>query len=828
MHVKLFLLGGVRAESNGAALAGRAVQRRRLALLALLALSPRRTLTRERVIAYLWPEHASESARRLLSESLYVIRHELGDETIASVGDELTLSSAVECDVDEFTAALAAGDGVRAAGVYGGPFLDAWFVRDAPEFERWSESERVRLATMYARTLRTLADADEHIMEWTSAASWWQALIRLDPYSSTAVLRAARVLALAGEPAAAIQTLTAHEALLHEELGVGPDGELVELLRQIRAGELAPHRRSPPSMERVDWPEVSARRTPAPMLSQPRERSRWVRFARVGAVLASLAVGAWTMMSGSSRNSSAASMGSSPQGDLDDRRRIAVLYFEDRSTDQRLGYLADGLTEYLIDELSRSRGLKVISADAVRRMRNTPLDSVARTLQVRTVVRARVEQSGQTIRVSAQLIDARSEEQVRVVKVEAPVGELFALQDQLSSQLGAELIGWVGRDVRLTEARAAARTGARSNRALELVLRAQRLRKDAEEARVGQRTDSGAIGAARLALLRAESLLVQAEALDRTWAIPPIERAMVALFSARLENGTVRVMTLAPGLAHAERALSLADDVVSKDSSVLARALFVRGLIRIRSATAVQTFRPESTMIRMGERDVERAVSYDSTLASAWAALAVPRWLRGDFTGVERVATAALQADAYLEEAPDVIGWAWHAANARGDVAEATRWCTRGHQLMPGNWHFVECELTIMKLDVAGLSGRRPDTARAWALVRQLEQMDPAARARTGGHPYSPYFRQMLAAMVSAAAGDRTRARETLTRLRKETSGDAELSTDLLYESACLQFVLGERDAGERALAAYVRARPDVAGFIDRDASVRRLRVATR
>src|SRR3712207_8418056 len=50
---------------------------------------------------------------------------------------------------------------------------------------------------------------------------------------------------------------------------------------------------------------------------------------------------------------------------------------------------------------------------------------------------------------------------------------------------------------------------------------------------------------------------------------------------------------------------------------------------------------------------------------------------------------------------------------ALGRRDQAARWCARGRQLVPNDWHFVECELSIMRLDVAGLSARRPDPDRA-------------------------------------------------------------------------------------------------------------------
>src|SRR4051812_45285917 len=103
MVVFLRLLGGVGVDSAGEPLRGRAAQRRRLGLLALLAAHANRPLSRDKIIAYLWPEHGAEQARKLLSEALYVIRKELGDGAVVSIGDDLSIDAAViRSDIADF------------------------------------------------------------------------------------------------------------------------------------------------------------------------------------------------------------------------------------------------------------------------------------------------------------------------------------------------------------------------------------------------------------------------------------------------------------------------------------------------------------------------------------------------------------------------------------------------------------------------------------------------------------------------------------------------------------------------------------------------------
>src|SRR5215212_5041101 len=160
---RLRLLGGASIERPDRALVvGRVAQRHRLALLALLACTPGRGLSRDKLIGLLWPESDTDRARNLLNVSVYELRKTLGDDALVSGSDELQLNpEVVGSDLADFEAAIDRGDHEAAIAVYRGPLLDGFFVDDAPEFGRWAESERARLASAYARALEALAEAAE-------------------------------------------------------------------------------------------------------------------------------------------------------------------------------------------------------------------------------------------------------------------------------------------------------------------------------------------------------------------------------------------------------------------------------------------------------------------------------------------------------------------------------------------------------------------------------------------------------------------------------------------------------------------------------------------
>jgi hypothetical protein len=108
--IEIALLGRVAVTVDGAPLTGEAAQRRRLALLALLCEAPLRPLSRDRLMLHLWPESDTESARRLLSASLYVLRKALGADAIRVCADQLELNAAlVRVDAILFEDAARAG-----------------------------------------------------------------------------------------------------------------------------------------------------------------------------------------------------------------------------------------------------------------------------------------------------------------------------------------------------------------------------------------------------------------------------------------------------------------------------------------------------------------------------------------------------------------------------------------------------------------------------------------------------------------------------------------------------------------------------------------------
>ena len=128
-----------------------AVPRKALAAMAILASAGTKGASRERIVSLLWPGSV-ESGRGALKQTIYELRQTLGNQDIVSGTADLWLDpTQVTSDVADLERAHAAGDWAGMAQLYGGPFLDRFTLRGAPEFERWTESRRSYYAELFRR-----------------------------------------------------------------------------------------------------------------------------------------------------------------------------------------------------------------------------------------------------------------------------------------------------------------------------------------------------------------------------------------------------------------------------------------------------------------------------------------------------------------------------------------------------------------------------------------------------------------------------------------------------------------------------------------------------
>jgi len=128
------------------------------------------------------------------------------------------------------------------------------------------------------------------------------------------------------------------------------------------------------------------------------------------------------------------------------RPRIAVLPFANQSDDPQQEYFSDAITQDLISRLSRHRWLDVLARNATFGYRNraASVGELARELGADYVVTGSVRRSGDRIRVSAELIRADTGSQLWAEHYDRDAGDVFALQDELTSVLVARLEPAIG------------------------------------------------------------------------------------------------------------------------------------------------------------------------------------------------------------------------------------------------------------------------------------------------------------------------------------------------------------------------------------------------
>jgi len=116
---------------------------------------------------------------------------------------------------------------------------------------------------------------------------------------------------------------------------------------------------------------------------------------------------------------------------------IAVLPLENLSGDPAKEYFADGMTDELIATLGQISSIRVISRQSVRQYKgtDTPLRDIARELNVDAIVEGSVRMVGERIRITAQLIDARKDQQLWSNTLDGHQGDALSLQTQVAQAI---------------------------------------------------------------------------------------------------------------------------------------------------------------------------------------------------------------------------------------------------------------------------------------------------------------------------------------------------------------------------------------------------------
>lgn len=241
--LKIYLLGGFLIEHDGRSLppisstAGRS-------LLAYLVTYRRRRHTRDLLAGTFWPDRAEASARKRLSQALWHIHTALksagADESIIEVAPNEVFVNAEDSsfwlDVEEFErlAGIEKTSSPRqdiqileeAVGLYRGDFMAGYY-------HDWMLLERERLSDRYLHTLESLVTIHKARADYRSALSCARRVVLEDPVREAAHREIMRLNFLLGRSTEALQQFDRCEAILREELSVGPSERTKRLRDQI-------------------------------------------------------------------------------------------------------------------------------------------------------------------------------------------------------------------------------------------------------------------------------------------------------------------------------------------------------------------------------------------------------------------------------------------------------------------------------------------------------------------------------------------------------------------------------------------------------------------
>ncbi len=296
------------------------IRPRHLAVLTAIALAAR-PVSRDALVEMFWGGEDEARARHSLSNALSGLRGVLGPEAISARRDHIALAddARVEVDAVQFSAAYDAGEDARAVALYGGRFLDAVHVPDAPEFDDWASRERGKLERRFAEA------SERHVAQLQRARRSGDALAVAERWLDAAPTSAAAM--------SAVERLRAEIRTAQKPA-----------LEQTTA---------PASAEATTEPKAVVVETPRESKSQA---SRWGRGSFLVAVLAASIVVAFAWRSRRATGEASAAT----------RPIVAVTSIEDVRGDTSIDWLRVALPRMIATDLDGLRGVESVAPSRVR------------------------------------------------------------------------------------------------------------------------------------------------------------------------------------------------------------------------------------------------------------------------------------------------------------------------------------------------------------------------------------------------------------------------------------------------------------------------------
>ena len=408
-------------------------QPKRFALLAYLAQAGHQGFRRrDTITALFWPELDQEHARGALRQALRFLRREIGDDVLATRGEEEIgiHTAALRCDARAFEDACDTGPPAEAFALYRGEFLEGLFVSEgSAELEQWIDQERSRLRNRAAAAAWAVAAERRAAGDGAQAAAMARRAARFAPESEIELVRLIRFLDDLGDRAAALAAYDEFARRLQQEFAAAPSPETQALIQAVRGRTrtiAAPHTATAP-LPGVESPPRVPAAVPDPTAAIPPARPVTVVPQRL---LLALALFGLLLLS-------VYLVAFSTRG-----RHLVVAVLPIRGLPgDSAGGLADELTDELIADLSQVQTLRMINTSTMLKYRDSTPQDVMRARRVTWVVVATMRPRGDSIRLTVEVVPAGSDEAAWTGIFDGNRSELFRMRREVARQVAERLKG---------------------------------------------------------------------------------------------------------------------------------------------------------------------------------------------------------------------------------------------------------------------------------------------------------------------------------------------------------------------------------------------------
>lgn len=409
---------------------------KRLALITFLMLKkPYGFHRRDEMLALLWPERGQKSARNALNNILYHIRSALGKEIILSRGnEEISINQdKIWCDAIAFEEALDNGNPRKALELYRDNLLHGFHVSDVSnEFQDWLDAERERLKLRATEGFWTLAEEAEEVGNPSDAIKWAKKAVRFTPFSEDAQSKLIILLKRMGYRTEALKAYEKYKKRLHSEWEMEPSETLKTLVEDMNASS---EKATSTMVENTgkSYESLQISKDQASESSSGRSSSQTWWLAAVAIFIITI-IAAWVVWNGThSENEDPA---------IISERSVAVLPFTYLSAEDSTDYFSLGMTEEILTRLGQINDLSVISRTSVMRYQNTEksLLEIANELGVNAVVEGSVQRVGDQVRITAQLIDARTDHHLWSESYNRDIRDILSVQSEVATRIAESLL----------------------------------------------------------------------------------------------------------------------------------------------------------------------------------------------------------------------------------------------------------------------------------------------------------------------------------------------------------------------------------------------------